>query len=328
VLRIDRHQRALTLLPQKAIPEAGLKERSDIQQMIRSSPDDFFAEMGESLMLIGEEVRPTDDVDDRIDLLAVDDSGAAVVIELKRGSHKLQLLQALSYAATISAWQAEQFLELRAELLSKSDAEVEEDLGEFLADEVSSLNRTQRVVLIAEAFDYMILATAEWLNEQYGVDVRCYRLALSADDAAEYLTCTCVYPPPELAQAAERRRSRQSGAPAPWATWDDALAAVKNPAVVEFFERELATSRPNYLQKRILIYRSEGRQRVWVAARTRLAYVWQRERFEGDIDFWRERVSEPGRVQPVKGGTCLRFYLKSADDFERFRDAVRTQFGA
>ena len=94
MLRIDRRAKALKRLEQRQLPQAGLKERYDVQQMIRNSPDEFFAEMGEALLLLGEEVRPTDFVDDRIDLLAIDQHGATVIVELKRGTHKLQLLQA------------------------------------------------------------------------------------------------------------------------------------------------------------------------------------------------------------------------------------------
>ena len=81
--------------------------------MIKANPDAFFTEMGESLLLIGDEVRPTDFVEDRIDLLAVDQQGALVVVELKRGSNKLQLLQALSYAGMISKWEYSQVVARR-----------------------------------------------------------------------------------------------------------------------------------------------------------------------------------------------------------------------
>ena len=55
-----------------------------------------------------------------------------------------------------------------------------------------------RVILIAEDYDYEVLVTSEWLNEQYGLDIRCYRLSLSVDSAGEYLSVTRSYPPQEL----------------------------------------------------------------------------------------------------------------------------------
>lgn len=72
MLRIDRQAKTLKRLEQRQLPQTGLKERYDIQQMILNSPDDCFAEMGEPLLVLGQEVRPTDFVDDRIDLLAID----------------------------------------------------------------------------------------------------------------------------------------------------------------------------------------------------------------------------------------------------------------
>ncbi len=72
--------------------------------MIRNSPADFFAELGEGLLPVVEESRPSEVVDDRIDLLALDRDGSAMLAKFKRGAHKLQLLQALSYAAMVADW--------------------------------------------------------------------------------------------------------------------------------------------------------------------------------------------------------------------------------
>jgi RecB family endonuclease NucS len=83
--------------------EADMKERADLQQLIYRNPDQFFqTECNEDVFVLNQEVIPSDRVGDRIDILAVDSKGKTVVIELKRGSDKLQLLQAISYAAMVS----------------------------------------------------------------------------------------------------------------------------------------------------------------------------------------------------------------------------------
>ena len=68
-------------MDQRLLPDVGIRERSDLQQMIKASPEPFFRELGERVLLIGEELRPAEFVDDRIDLLAVDETGCAVIIE-------------------------------------------------------------------------------------------------------------------------------------------------------------------------------------------------------------------------------------------------------
>ena len=69
---------------------------------------------------------PSKNVLDRIDLLTVDKEGTCVVIELKRGTHKLHLLQAISYAGMISQWESEDFIQLL-------DEDQQEALSDFLA---------------------------------------------------------------------------------------------------------------------------------------------------------------------------------------------------
>ena len=76
----------------------------DLQEFIANSPEAFFGELGQELLLLGKEVQPSTTVQDRIDLLGIDKEGTCVVIEIKRGNHKLQMLQAISYAVDGPSW--------------------------------------------------------------------------------------------------------------------------------------------------------------------------------------------------------------------------------
>ncbi|MFC1735516.1 hypothetical protein ACFL1X_05325 [Candidatus Hydrogenedentota bacterium] len=331
MLKVNRKKKSLAKLDRKTMPEAGWKEREDLQQMIRNSPDAFFEEMGEKLLLVGEEIRPDDFVDDRIDLLAIDQDGATVILELKRGSNKLQLLQALSYAAMVSKWEGERVVEERHQLVSKSLEETEEEIEKFLSEDMESLNSYQRVILLAEDFDYEVLVCAEWLTEVYEMDIRCFRITLAMEDTSAFLSCTCIYPPPEITQHAATRGRKGKGKKPQWNNWDDALASIKNNAVLNFFKKELAAKRDNYLRKRQLRYRCGNKYAVNVDARNDSAYVWQLRRFLGDENFWTTKIGKHIDLKPVKGGMCLRFFLSSANDFKEFSDAIekdlpKTQF--
>jgi hypothetical protein len=169
--------------------------------------------------------------------------------------------------------------------------------------------------------------TAKWLTERYGVDIRCHRLSLSVDQDVEYLSCTCIYPPPEVTQHAVRRGRRRPATETRWPDWETALAASDNDAVVEFFRRELPTAEDQYLPDRAIIYRFRGRRRIWLHARRQYAYVWQMARFEGDEQFWTERLGEGGQVKVVQDGQALRFHLASASDFQSFKRAVGEHLG-
>ena len=323
MLRVDRNGKKFVRLSKPAMSEVQLTERYDLQHMIRNSPDAFFQEMGETLLLIGEEVRPTDFVEDRIDLLAVDQQGSLVVIELKRGSNKLQLLQALSYASMISKWEQGDILAQRQQLGEQSEEDTEEEIEQFLLQDASSLNDSQRVILVAEDFDYEVLITAEWLSETYDVDIRCFRLAISADNDTDFLACTCIYPPPEITMHAVKRGRKGRKSLSKWSNWDDALKAVANDAIVDFYRSELDKGRENHLSKRVLYYRFDGRRRFFLAARRKAVYVWQYRRFKDDETYWKETLGDHIDLKPIKEGNALRFFLSRPQDFKQFLEAVK-----
>jgi len=324
MLRIDRATKTFQPLDQRLLPEVGIRERSDLQQMIKATPEPFFRELGERLLLVVEELRPTDFVDDRIDLLAVDETGVAVVIELKRGGHKLHLLQAIAYAGMVAKWDSRRFIAERARLTGHAQDATEDELEDFLGD-AASLNHSQRIILIAESFEYEVLVAAEWLNERFNVDIRCARLSLSGDSANDFLTCSVIFPPPEITEHAARRGISRVPTPARWSDWTEALSDSDNPALIDFFKRQLANGVPNNLSRRFITIPVAGRGLFRVSARKNRAYVWQSGRFQDDLAFWKERLSPQSEVAEVADGKRVRFYLTSEADFRRFEEACKTE---
>ena len=317
MLKIDRGKKTFSTLQTPDLSALALTERTDLQEYIYRSPHEFFHEIGEDLFLVDKEVEPSKTVQDRIDLLAVDRDGNAVVIELKRGNDKLHLLQVISYAGMISGWSFEEMIDqLKTE--ERCDA-----LKEFLRGNAESFNQRQRLILVAEAFDYAVLVAAKWLAEQHDVDIRCCRLSLSKDAStgAEYLSCTSIFPQPELAALAIAR-GRGKTAPARWSDWPTALSMLINPALISFFEKELTNGQENYLPKRSLNYRIDDSQRWSVEARREFGYVWQYARFSEDIHFWKQGLSQPESVSTVNEQSCLRFRLATPQDFQYFKAAV------
>ena len=68
------------------------------------------------------------------------------------------MLQAISYAGMISQWVPEEVLQLL-------DDDQQEPLADFLEVDRDVINRQQRIILVAEAYDYALLTAAEWLTD-------------------------------------------------------------------------------------------------------------------------------------------------------------------
>ena len=318
MLRIDRTAKKFISLEQRSLADVKLLERADLQNMIRLSCDAFFNEIGEKLLLVGEEVCPTEYCSDRIDLLAIDSEGAAVVIEIKRGSNRLQLLQGLSYAGMLAHWEADQYVDERARFANIDRSEAREEIVEFVTAGVEGVGQKQRVILLAEGFDFEVLFTAEWLHEKFGVDIRCYRLLLSAEAQSEFVTCTQVFPPPELSNFALVRKKVPDSSDSTQKSWTEALSKCVNEDVASFFSQQLAANRDANLSSKSLTFKVDGRVGWFVSLKKDRAYVWQAGRFADDVEYWTSKLSDVQKVQPVKLGARLRFYLRTSNDCVNF----------
>jgi hypothetical protein len=92
--------------------------------------------------------------------------------------------------------------------------------------------------------------------------------------------------------------------------------------MVEFYKSQVTLRQENNLGDRSLIYRDAGRRRWYLSAREKWAYGWEDGRFDGDFDFWSERISNKQSLKEVKEGACLSFSLSTAQDFASFHKAV------
>ena len=156
---------------------------TDFEEFVRTHPEIIMP--NETLLIVGQQVRSK--TGKRSDLVALDESGDIVVIELKRdekdAAARIESLefQAIRYAANYSRLSREELVNiLFAPYIEKHKAEfgnpenssthAKDKLEKFLSDNNAEgeFNRRQRIVLIAASFDKETLSACAWLYDKRG----------------------------------------------------------------------------------------------------------------------------------------------------------------
>jgi hypothetical protein len=199
---------------QASLADLGLRERQDLQRLIR----DEVRVLGDDLLIVAEEFGQWEDARRRIDLLAVDKTGCLVVIELKRDDGAHMDLQALRYAAMVSSMDFgdvvatyEQHLantEPDAALNARAELTAFIDIGD---EEEPTISTDVRIVLVAAEFRRELMTSVLWLNRFEGMDIRCIQLVPYRLDGRVLLDIRQVVPLPEAAdyQVRVRRKEQQ-----------------------------------------------------------------------------------------------------------------------
>jgi hypothetical protein len=193
-----------------AFSDVGVRERADLQRVLR----DKIEIIAPGVLIISEEFSDWEDSKRRIDLLGLDRSGALVVIELKRtadGGH--MELQALRYAAMISALTFDRLVEIYGTFLSAQKRS--EDARQGILDHLDGdptadpeFLEKVRIILVSADFSREITTTVLWLNDQ-GIDITCVRLAAYDLRGATLVDVQQVIPLPEAKDYMVRLREKQ-----------------------------------------------------------------------------------------------------------------------
>lgn len=204
---------SLVQVPATTFADEKILERADLQRALR----EHIGVLGDDLLVVAEEFGDFD-VRRRIDLLCVDRRGYLVVIELKRtedGGH--MELQALRYAAMVSAMTFEQLADTYQRHLTAVDPARSENARGQLADwleevggEDTVLERRVRIILASAGFDTQITTTVLWLNDLYGLDITCVRLTPYRVAGKLLLDVQHVIPLPEAAELTVKLRRRET----------------------------------------------------------------------------------------------------------------------
>lgn len=317
MLRFNTSTGRFEQVEETALKDKKLLERYDLQKGIVSSWEVFKNEIGlPSAFLIGQEINPDSSTQDALDLLAYDaDTSSLIVIELKRDRNKLQLLQALSYAAMISRWDSKTLI---SNIQRNLNPEYEE-LVEIITS--TALNADVRVVLVAEAFDPEVIITANWLNSNYEVDISAFAVELHEIENQIFLTVDQRFPLRELDEAYERRgrvRERKSGTPN--IDWDEIIPTLKYSFAekgVRMCQRirdgEPASRRFGMLRKNF-----DGFNWITLNFRRNYVNVYIRGKFDGDKELLESKFSSPVEIGSWRDG----YSIKIASE-EQFSDVVK-----
>ena len=191
----------LTKISQTTFDQAGLRERTDLQRLLKKQIDVILP----NTLVIAEEFGEWEESKRRIDLLGLDKDANLVVIELKRtedGGH--MELQAIRYAAMVSTMTFDRAVDIYERYLeangSNTDARAtildflgwDEPDEDYFAQDVS-------IVLVAANSSKELTTAVMWLNKR-DLDIRCIRLVPYHDNGRVLIDVQQVIPLPEAAE--------------------------------------------------------------------------------------------------------------------------------
>lgn len=190
---------------------ARLREREDLQRLLREQIGAIVPDG----MVIAEEFANWEDSRRSIDLLVLDKEANLVVVELKRtedGGH--MELQAIRYAAMVSAMTWRQAVEAHAQFLMKVG--IKEDpqqrmlaFLEWNEPEEEAFGQDVRIVLASADFSKELTTAVLWLNERE-LDIRCVRMVPYIYNGQPFLDIQQVIPLPEAEEYQIRVREKAS----------------------------------------------------------------------------------------------------------------------
>lgn len=193
---IDRDNKKAVSLQKKSFAELKLTERYDLQEWIADNPK----MLGENLLIIQKEFDGFSDTNERLDLLALDESGKLVLIENKLDdSGKDVVWQALKYVSFCATLTKGEICEIYQKYLGATGNAAERisefyDGQEYESLHLNPVEGEQRIILVAANFRKEVTSTVLWLRNYHGVDITCIKVTPYKNEEKLFLDTEQIIP--------------------------------------------------------------------------------------------------------------------------------------
>lgn len=176
---INPENKEIDELKTATFQELGLLERKDLEAWVLKNP----SLLGEKLFIITTEFHGFDKTQERLDVMAIDENGKLVIVELKRIDSGSTHLQAINYAAYSSNLKFNDIVDLFSEYQKSkgneitSDEAMEKIRSSIKNEEFEDLDSQPRILLAAQEFSSETISAVLWLRS-FGLDIACVKLNL------------------------------------------------------------------------------------------------------------------------------------------------------
>lgn len=184
-----------------SLAEHGRREPDDLEAWIASEP----SILGSDIVLIGRQVGTQSGP---LDLLGIDKTGNAVIIELKRDRLPREVLaQAIDYASDVATWSVERLSEECAKYRGKSLDDILSDTFDDVDIENLTINEGQRILLVGFGAESSLERMVEWLSASYDVNINAIILHYARTAGGEeLLTKTAIISEEEEQERIKRQK--------------------------------------------------------------------------------------------------------------------------
>jgi len=174
------------LVPVRQVLTEPLGSRYDLRRLALENVNAVFGEIGQRIFMLGRDLQlGRSEEGPRVDILGLDPAGALLLTFIQPRIEPDDLSNAVRAATAAAPWRSEDFLK-------RLSATRRQQLEDFLDVDLDQINRSQRIVLLSEDYDFDALLGVRMLRERRNMDVLAIHAALAIDyvSGQEYMSCS------------------------------------------------------------------------------------------------------------------------------------------